>query len=148
VFSYFSQVFYQRLTAVKVWGLDIERIAQPHTHAQKPTAAVSANNSVKSLDQLLKNHPFAETSIDNEVEITCLAEDGGTQVSDSNLTDTDLKSIDGKSENDRAAKMNLVFSLNPKPDRKNLTWNYLKKDEIPDGDAQNSFNKNLCRIRR
>jgi hypothetical protein len=24
----------------------------------------------------------------------------------------------------------------------------LKKDEIPDGDAQNSFNKNLCRIRR
>ncbi len=53
--------------------------------------------------------------------------------------------IDGRNENDQAAKIKLVFALNATPEKNNTTWNYLHRDEIPDGgDTQESFTENLC----
>jgi hypothetical protein len=95
---------------------------------------------------MLEGYKFLTSSINPKVEIKFPENDhDNTQVRDSSLTDTDLESIDGKNENDQAAKIKIVFSLNPTLDKKNLTWNYLKKDEIPDrGDAQESFTRDLC----
>jgi hypothetical protein len=95
---------------------------------------------------MLEGYRFLTSSINPKVEIKFLENNhDNAQVSDSSLTDTDAESIDGKNENEQAAKIKIVFALNPTPDKKNLTWNYLKRNEIPDGgDAQESFNKNLC----
>lgn len=98
--------------------------------------------SAGSLEKLLKHYPFSDTTIDEEVEITFPEEDSSTQGGDSELTNTDLESIDKEFE--QAEQSHLVlFALNKAPDAKDSKWNYLEEVEIAGREDQASWHRNL-----
>ena len=127
---------------IKVRGLNIEKIEIPHT-----TWDSESNPTGDNLDKLLANYPFEDTVIDPEVDISFPAEadDNSAQGNSSASTNTDLESIDSKTEDDQTAsvKRSLAFALNTTPDNKESKWNYLKEAEITGSTAQVPWHRAL-----
>ena len=96
---------------------------------------------------MLEGHAFLTSSVNPTVKIAFSEEASSTQSSDSELTDTDLESINEEAKQVADLKPMWCSFNNPSLDTlgaRGPKWSYLKKDEIPGGDAQESFNKNLC----
>jgi hypothetical protein len=128
---------------IQVRGLNISQVDAPNNNPPRQQHTEDADNN--HTDTMLEGYEFLGSSIDPKVEIV-LPGDDSKQSSESELTDTDLESID-----DIDADLTKIggvtrfkFALNSTPDDTDPKWNYLKKEDIVAEESQESFNENLC----
>lgn len=125
---------------IQVRGLNISQVSAPDNNPPRQQHTEYSGNS--HIDKMLEGYGFGESSINPEVEIIFPS----TQNSESELTDTDLESIDDTDADltNVGSVKGFKFALNTTPDDTDSKWNYLKKGDVAAGESQESFNKNLC----
>jgi hypothetical protein len=127
---------------IQVRGINISQVSTPDNSSPRQQHAEDADNN--HLDKMLEGYVFLTSSINTEVEIILPENDDSTQSSESELTDTDVESIDATNPTEAGGVDFVKFALNATLYHKNLKWNYLKREDVAAGESPESFSKNLC----